>query len=165
MSERALPRLDLVAYVLAVVVIALDQAVKYWIVAVFHLPERVSEPLVGPLRLTMVWNDGVSFGFLRGHTDLARWGLVAFSLAVSIALAIWARRVVQPILAAAIGMIMGGAVGNVIDRVRFGAVVDFIDASALHFPWVFNVADSAINIGVGLLLLDALMAPRKRAPA
>ena len=78
------------------------------------------------------------------------------------ALAVWVRRTDRLVLAVAVGLIMGGAVGNVIDRVRFGAVTDFLDFSRLWFPWVFNVADSAITIGVILLLWDSFF-PAKTA--
>ena len=111
----------------------------------------------------LVWNRGVSFGLLNSHGDLGRWALVAFETAVALALAVWARRSERPILAVALGFVMGGAIGNVIDRARFGAVVDFIDVTALHFPWVFNLADSAINIGVALLLWDALTTSKPAA--
>jgi signal peptidase II len=79
---------------------------------------------------------------------------------VALILAGWARKLTRPRLAVALGLIMGGAVGNLIDRVRFGAVCDFIDFSALYFPWVFNIADSAISIGVVILLLDSFLTPQ-----
>jgi signal peptidase II len=144
------------AYVAAVLVIVADQASKAWVLGPFDLPDRGPVPVLPILRLTMVWNRGVSFGLLGGHGDLGRWALVAFEAIVAIALAVWAWRAERPILGLALGLVIGGAVGNVIDRARFGAVVDFIDVTALHFPWVFNVADSAINIGVALLIWDAL---------
>ena len=110
--------------------------------------------------LTMVWNVGVSFGLLKAY-DLARWGLIGFSAVVVLALAIWASRLDRLRPAAALGLIMGGAIGNnLIDRVRFGAVVDFLDFKGLYFPWVFNVADSAITLGVILLLIDSVFAPK-----
>jgi signal peptidase II len=115
-----------------------------------------SIPVFGPLNLSMVWNQGVSFGLFRGEADWVRWVLVAFSLGVAVALGVWARRIERPLLGAAIGLIMGGAIGNLIDRVRLGAVADFLDLQALYFPWVFNIADSAITVGVVLLLLDSL---------
>lgn len=150
------------AYGLAAVVLVVDQAVKAWILEGLDLPLRLSVDLIGPLRLTMVWNEGVSFGFLQARHDLARWGLTAFALVVALALAAWARRADRRLLGVALGLIIGGAVGNAIDRARFGAVVDFIDVSALgFFPWVFNVADAAITIGVLLMLLDSF---RKDTP-
>ena len=150
------------AFGLAAAVLVIDQAVKAWILQGLDLPARFSVQVLGPLRLSMVWNEGVSFGFLQARHDLARWGLTAFALVVAMALAAWARRAERRLLGVALGLIIGGAIGNAIDRARFGAVVDFIDVSALGvFPWVFNVADSAITIGVLLMLLDSF---RKDTP-
>jgi signal peptidase II len=154
---KPVSRLGLAAYALALVVLALDQLSKHWILFVYDLPGRVSEHLFGPLALTMVWNRGVSFGLLRADQDLTRWLLTIFSLVVAAILAAWARKAVRPLLAMGLGLVIGGAVGNAIDRIRFGAVADFIDVQRLgFFPWVFNVADSAITLGVALLLLDSL---------
>lgn len=153
------------AFGLAAAVLVVDQAVKAWILEGLDLPLRLSVDLIGPLRLTMVWNEGVSFGFLQARHDLARWGLTAFALVVALALAAWARRADRRLLGVALGLIIGGAVGNAIDRARFGAVVDFIDVSALgFFPWVFNVADAAITIGVLLMLLDSFRKDSPTAP-
>ena len=144
------------AFGLAAAVLAADQAVKAWILYGLNLPLRLSVEVLGPLRLTMVWNEGVSFGFLQARHDLARWGLTAFALLVALALAAWARKADRRLLGVSLGLIIGGAVGNAIDRARFGAVVDFVDVSALgFFPWVFNIADSAITIGVILMLLES----------
>lgn len=154
-------KLSLYAYLIAVTTIVLDQISKYWILNVFHLPAKGSVLVGGPFSLSMVWNRGVSFGLLRAEADLARWGLVVFSLAVAAMLAVWARKITRPLLALSIGLIMGGAVGNAVDRARFGAVADFLDFHALYFPWVFNVADSAITVGVVLLLLDSLVSERR----
>ena len=144
------------AYGLAVLTIVLDQLSKWWVLYVFDLPAKGSVQVGGPFSLTMVWNKGVSFGLLRAEQDLTRWALVVFSLVVAAFLAVWARKIEKPLLAIAVGLVMGGAVGNAIDRARFGAVADFLDFKALYFPWVFNVADSAITVGVILLLLDSL---------
>lgn len=154
---KAFSKLGLTAYLLALVVLVLDQLSKHWVLFVYDLPSRVSEPVIGPLSLTMVWNRGVSFGLFRADQDLTRWLLTAFSLIVATILALWARRSERPLLAFGLGLVIGGAVGNAIDRMRFGAVADFIDVQRLgFFPWVFNVADSAITVGVVLLLLDSL---------
>ena len=152
-----LPRLALVAYALAAVVVALDQALKYWILNVFELPDRISAEVLGPFRLSMVWNKGVSFGVLNFDSGAARWPLTVFAFVIAGALAWWARRLEKPILAVAIGLIMGGAVGNAIDRIRLGAVADFLDFHELWFPWVFNIADSAITVGAVLLIWDLLL--------
>ena len=149
------------AYLIAVATIVLDQISKYWILNIFQLPAKRSVLVGGPFSLSMVWNRGVSFGLLKADVDLARWALVVFSLAVAVMLAFWARKVTRPLLTLAIGLIMGGAVGNAIDRARFGAVADFLDFHGLYFPWVFNVADSAITVGVVLLLLDSVLSERR----
>jgi signal peptidase II len=149
------------AYLVAVTTIVLDQISKYWILNVFRLPAKGSVLVGGPFSLSMVWNRGVSFGLLRAEVDLARWALVGFSLIVAAFLAVWARKIERPLLALSVGLIMGGAVGNAIDRARFGAVADFLDFKALYFPWVFNVADSAITVGVILLLLDSVLSERR----
>ncbi|MGE5564540.1 MAG: signal peptidase II [Parcubacteria group bacterium] len=154
-------KLSASAYLIAAVTILLDQISKYWILNVFHLPAKGSVAVAGPFNLSMVWNRGVSFGLLRAEVDLARWGLVIFSLVVATMLAVWARKITRPLLTLAVGLIMGGAVGNAIDRARFGAVADFLDFHQLYFPWVFNVADSAITVGVVLLLLDSVLSERR----
>ncbi len=159
--NRLVTRLSLAAYLLAILLIGADQASKAWAVGVLGVDQGVSQPVAGPFFLSMVHNKGFSFGILNGDAQWSRWALSIFSIAVAMGLAVWVRRVERPILATAIGFIMGGAIGNVVDRVRFGWVVDFLDFSRLGFPWVFNVADAAINIGVALLLLDALLSARK----
>ena len=142
-------RLGALAYGLAAVIIAVDQLTKWWILEVVRLPERLSIPVLPIFDLTMVWNRGVSFGLLRAEQDFQRWLLVAFSIGVAVALALWVRKADRPWFATAVGLVIGGAVGNVIDRIRFGAVADFLDFSALYFPYVFNVADAAISVVAG----------------
>ena len=149
-------RLGWTAFAIAIAIIVADQAVKTWVLDVLRLQEGQSIAVLGPLHLTGVWNAGVSFGFLQAQHDLVRWLLVTFSIVVAIFLGVWARRSDRPLFAVAVGLLMGGAIGNVIDRIRIGAVADFIDVSRLYFPWIFNVADSAISIGICLLLLDML---------
>ena len=151
------------AFGLAALIVVLDQAAKFWIVNELGLQPGTSLPIVWPLSLTWVMNPGVSYGLLQQGTPLIRWGLVAFALAVAILIGWWARRSDRALPALGLGLIMGGALGNAADRIRFGAVVDFLDVQRLgFFPWVFNVADSAITIGVILLLLDGL---RRERPA
>ena len=150
-------RLGRMALLLAIVVIAADQAAKAWILYGLKLPLLVTTQLAGPFYLTMVWNSGVSFGFLNAQHDLVRWLLATFSVGVAILLIAWVRRAERPLFATAVGLVIGGALGNVIDRIRLGAVADFVDVSRLYFPWVFNIADSAISVGIALLLLDMLI--------
>ena len=149
------------AFGLAALIVVLDQAAKFWIVNDLGLQPGASQPLVWPLSLTWVMNPGVSYGLLQGGSPLIRWGLVVFALGVAGLIGWWARRADRALPAAGLGMIMGGALGNAVDRIRFGAVVDFLDVQRLgFFPWVFNVADSAITIGVILLLIDGLRRER-----
>jgi signal peptidase II len=149
------------AYLVAVLVVIVDQAVKLWLVGPFLLPLKGTVPLLGPLHLSFVENRGVSFGLMQAEANLVRWALTAFSLAVAVALILWARRPDRATLSAGLGLIIGGAIGNAIDRARLGYVIDFIDVQRLgFFPWVFNVADGAISIGVAILLLDSLRRER-----
>ena len=160
--QPAVTRLSRIAYALAGAVIVVDQLSKYWILEILRLPERVQVEVLPFFRLSMVWNPGVSFGLLKADADVGRWGLALFSTIVALGLGWWARRVERPLLAVALGLIIGGAVGNLIDRVRFGKVADFLDFSDLWFPWVVNVADSGITIGVMLLILDSFLPHPKR---
>lgn len=162
MTDTSVParRVTFLAFVLALAIIAADQISKAWVLYGLDLPTLRSVPFFGPIHLTLVWNRGVSFSLFWADHDAMRWALAVFALGVVLILAGWARKVDRPIMASALGLIMGGAVGNLIDRVRWGAVCDFIDASALYFPWVFNIADSAISIGVVILILDSLLTPQ-----
>lgn len=153
------------AYAIAAAVVVLDQAVKAFLLGPFDLPDKGMVDVLPIFRLTMVWNPGVSFGLLAARSGLGRWLLVAFAAAVVAALALWARRFTRPLTAVAVGLVMGGAIGNnIIDRVRFGAVADFLDFSGLGFKWVFNVADSAISVGIALLLVEMLLGARASPP-
>ena len=153
--------LGLYAYVLAAAAVIIDQLSKWWVVDGLHLDERGQIPVAPIFRLTMVMNRGVSYGLLRADNNLQRYLLVAAALAVVVVLALWVRRAERPLFATAVGLVIGGAIGNnLIDRVRIGQVVDFLDFSALGFPWVFNVADSAISVGVVLLLIDSFFGPK-----
>ena len=155
-----LSRPALAAYGLALSIIVIDQITKAWILYGLQLREVGRVEVWPPIfNFSFVLNDGVSFGLFGGGA--ARWALSVFSIVVAIALAWWALKAQRRLLVAAIGLVMGGAVGNVIDRIRFGGVVDFLDFSGTGlFPWIFNVADSAITIGVVLLILDSLLSER-----
>ena len=162
-SESPGRRTSWVAYALAALVVVLDQASKAYVIGPLDLPERLQIPVLPPFFvLSSVANHGVSFGLLRADTPMGRWLLVIFAAAVVIGLGVFAWRQTRLWTALAIGLIMGGAIGNnLIDRVRFGSVVDFLDFSGIGFKWVFNVADSAITVGVILLLLEGLVSPNK----
>ena len=147
-------------------VLIADQLSKWWVVNRLHLPELRQIVLLPMLNLTMVRNEGVTFGLLNG---LGSWGhliLAVIALAVVVALGFWLRRAESKVVAVAIGAIAGGAIGNVIDRVRFGAVIDFIHAH-IDTRWgdlswyVFNLADAAIVCGVVALILDTQLSRRR----
>jgi len=156
-------RAGALAYGLAVAVVVADQAVKSWVVNGLRLALGDPRPVWGPLRLTLVENAGVSFGLFQSDAPWTRWALAAFALAVAAALALWVRRADKTFTGVALGLVIGGALGNFADRVRFGTVVDFVDVTALHFPWVFNLADSAITIGIVLLLAESFLQPKPAA--
>lgn len=140
----------------AVVVIILDQATKWWILtSVMSPPRRI--PVTGFFDLVLVFNRGVSFGLLGGAPSWATAALIVFALLLSTALCIWMWRADNLLLGTALGFVVGGAIGNVIDRFLHGAVVDFLDFHVAGYHWpAFNVADSAITVGVVLLILDSL---------
>lgn len=151
------------AYGLCLIVAILDQISKVWVLQALGAERGASMAVWGPLRMTLVLNGGVSFGLLQGDGSWVRWALAGFEAAIMIVLGIWVRRTDRLLMATSIGLIMGGALGNVIDRARFGFVVDFIDAQGLFFPWVFNLADSAITLGVTLLLIENIWLSKSRA--
>lgn len=142
-------------------VLALDQASKAWILYGLDLPARGRVDLLPFFSLTFVRNTGVTFGLLGGLGAAAVWILAAVALGVVVALFVWLRRAESRLVAVALGAIAGGAVGNVLDRLRFGWVVDFLHAHAGGYSWyVFNVADAAIVCGVAALVFDSLRTRR-----
>jgi signal peptidase II len=164
MTRRNFLPLGVVAGVLVLIA---DQASKWWVLNVLDLPDLRQLVLLPVLNLTMVWNRGVTFGLLNGLGTWSHFALAAVALAVVVAIGVWLRRAESSLVAVALGAIAGGAVGNVIDRLRFGAVVDFIHAHVGGWSWyVFNLADAAIVCGVAVLVLDSLLprARKTRAP-
>ena len=154
-------RLGRLSYLLAAIVVALDQATKAFIVHGLDMTVGMSREVLGPIHFTFIYNTGFSFGLMQ-DTPWGRWALSAFSLIVSIALAVWAWKAVRPWLAAGIGLIMGGALGNLVDRVLIGHVIDFVDFGRI-FPFIFNVADASITFGVIFLIYDQFMTPQPKA--
>lgn len=136
---------------LAAVIMVLDQASKYWIVHGIELPRLGKIEISGIFDLSYVENRGASFGMLHGM----RWILSIISIGVALGLGYWLGQLKRPIAALGVAFVIGGALGNLYDRLAYGYVVDFLDFSGLGFPWVFNIADTAINVGIAFLLLDA----------
>ena len=143
----------------AAAVLAADQASKLWALNALQR-EGESQPLIGVLRATLVFNRSNAFGVVPVAGDLSRWGLAAFNAAVAAALLWWLlRRPHRLTSAVGVGLLIAGAAGNALDRARLGFVVDFLDASALHFDWVFNAADAAVDAGLACLILSAVVPP------
>jgi len=140
----------------AAIVAVLDQASKFWIVNVVELPVHRRIEISSIFDLTYVENRGASFGMLAGGFA-SRVLLSAISITIAAVMVVWLGRLKRRFAAAGAALIIGGAIGNLFDRVRYGYVVDFLDFSGLMFPWVFNVADTAINVGFACLILDALL--------
>lgn len=182
-AASPVPRLGLG---IAALVLMLDQLSKWWVLAGLNFSppgcldyqraegaERLNllntcgHIEVSPVfDLTMVWNKGVSFGLLGADGPLGRWLLVVFSVLVALGLIaglfdrgpIRTSRILQGV---AFGFIIGGALGNAIDRAAYGAVVDFLNFSDIYFPYVFNIADVGINLGVAAIVLDVFLNDRK----
>lgn len=147
----------------ALVTLALDQGSKLYLLFGYGLPAR--DPVhLGPfVTLTAVWNKGISYGLFQQHSELGRWLLIALSLVACAIMGVWLVRATGRLLALSLGLILGGAAGNAIDRVAYAAVFDFVHLHAGSFSWyVFNVADAAIVAGVAGLLYDAFAADRQR---
>jgi len=156
----------------AAAILVLDQLSKWAVTGLLFDPACVTPPVTQPgcavavlpfFNLALVYNPGVTFGLGGGAGPLL---LSALAIAIAAGLLVWLRRIDSPLLAVAVGGIMGGAVGNVVDRLRFGAVVDFLDvyipgSTLPHWP-TFNIADSASVVGVTLIVIDGLIAGRKK---
>lgn len=142
----------------AAIALLADQFSKWYMLDVLLLPDRPPLEIAPFFNLTMVWNRGISFGMLAG---LPVNGPLALSLMggfICLILFVWLRRTRSRLTAAALGLVIGGALGNIIDRARFGAVADFFDLHAMGYHWpAFNVADSAIFIGVALLIGESIV--------
>jgi signal peptidase II len=150
---------------LSALVIVIDQISK--IVVSHHMSLFQSVPVTSFFRFTLLHNSGAAFSFLAGASGWQRWFFICLGLVISIIILIWLRRMPRHdrrLLGIGIALVLGGALGNVIDRVAYGYVIDFIDFfyNNWHF-WPFNVADSAITTGAALVILDALISSRKKS--
>ncbi len=140
----------------------LDQVTKLLAYENLWQPPRRVE-LLGFLDLVPVENRGISFGLFQGEGSTGPWLISGFALILSAGLGIWLSRVKRRWPAAALGLVIGGALGNVIDRLRLGWVIDFIDFHVTTWHWpAFNIADAAITVGVGMLLIDGLFGTTKK---
>jgi signal peptidase II len=154
----------------AFVVLALDQASKLWLLNVFDIAHRGAVKLAPFFDLVLAWNVGISFGWFQNESPVAQIGLMVIKAAAVIVLGVWMAWSRTLIATVALGLIIGGAVGNAIDRLAYGAVVDFalfhVQFGEKTYNWyVFNLADAAIVAGVAALLYDSFLGvPAAKAP-
>jgi len=158
-------RKSAVGFGIAIAVFMLEQITKWIVLGPLNLRNVLQIEILPIFNLTYTQNEGISLGMLNATNPVGRWMLVAVTSAIAIGVAVWIGREKNRIDQAALGMVLGGALGNILDRARFGYVVDFAD---LHFggfrPFlVFNVGDAAISIAVVILLLRAFLTPKERA--
>ena len=158
-----LGRVPRIGFAVAAAVIVLDQLSKWLMDSVVDLPRLGQVQVLPFFNFTLVWNQGVSFGLFNHGAMWGRIGLSIFAILISGLFARWLLKTDRLWPGAAMGLVIGGAIGNVIDRIIHGRVFDFLDFSALGFPWIFNVADSAISVGMAMLAWDMFFANRKPA--
>jgi signal peptidase II len=142
-----------------------DQAIKLWLLFVYRLGERGAVAVAPFVDLVLTWNRGISYGWFQQDGLLGQWALLAFKAVAVALLWIWLARTGSRLTALALGLIVGGAVGNGIDRVAYGAVADFVllhvETASWRFSWyVFNFADMAIVAGVAVLLYESVLGER-----
>ena len=156
-------RLDRQAMALVLATLLVDQISKELLLRYLLKAGNVVPVIDGFFRLVSVWNPGVSFGILGGDRALPAWVLSGVAVLVCIGLFVWLRRTDRPLTGWGIGLVIGGAIGNVIDRARWGAVFDFADFHVRQWHWpAFNVADMSITFGVIILVLVLEFAGRGR---
>ena len=153
----------------AIVTLALDQASKLWLLYVFDIGHRGTVKVTPFFDLVLAWNIGISFGWFQNDSEAAQIALMVIKAVAVIALAIWMARSRTVMATVALGLIIGGAIGNAIDRAAYGAVVDFalfhLQIGGKSFNWyVFNLADVAIVAGVAALLYDSFLGASEGYP-
>ena len=147
---------------LAVATVLCDQLHKAWMITIFGDTQRPKITVTPFFDLVLVWNPGISYGLFKQNSDAGRWVLIGFAVAAAIALTYWLAQVQTRLAAASVGLIIGGALGNAIDRVHYGAVADFFSFHVSGFNWyVFNLADVAIVAGVLGLLYNSFKSRHK----
>lgn len=149
---------DIRILLIALIVLVLDQLLKVYVVELLDLRNRMAIDVIDPyLNLRMAWNRGINFGIGASGHDLMRYGLISLAIIVSVGLWIWGRRFSGWAAPLYLGLIIGGALGNAIDRLRYGAVADFLNMSCcgINNPYAFNIADIAIFIGaIGIAIFS-----------
>ncbi|MDX5592968.1 signal peptidase II [Pseudovibrio sp. SPO723] len=141
---------------LAVIGLVLDQAVKIWVVHIYRMAENPPISLLPFLDIILVWNRGVSYGLFQQDSDFGRWALAIFTVLASVFIWIWGAKTKDKLLAVSLGLILAGALGNGVDRIYYGMVVDYVHFHVGTFSWyVFNIADVFIVVGAIGLIYDS----------
>ena len=142
---------------IALIVLLLDQGHKWWMLNVYDIANRGLVTITPFFDITLVWNKGISYGLFQQESAIGRYVLIGIILIISVILVVWMVRAQGFLLAIAMGLVLGGAVGNVIDRILYGAVADFFSFHYAGFHWyVFNLADIWVVVGAALLIYDSL---------
>ena len=142
----------------------IDQAHKWWMLQIYDITAKSPVKLAPILDLVLVWNRGISYGLFQQHSTLGRWALIGFTVLVLAVLAVWLARTHVRLPALALGLVIGGALSNLADRLIHGAVADFFHFHVYGFSWyVFNLADAVIVAGVAGLLYDSFHGRHKSA--
>ncbi len=159
-------RARIVGLAAAFLMLLVDQAHKLWMLHVFDMPNRQPVRLAPFFDLVMAWNRGVSYSLLEADSELGRYGLLALTLGATALMAWWLWRATHVAAGLGLGLIIGGAIGNAIDRAAYGAVADFFHFHLGSFSWyVFNLADVGIVAGVALLLYESFFLAEKKLVA
>ena len=141
---------------MAILAFVLDQAHKWWMLGPFDIEAKRRVTVTPFLDLVIGWNKGISYGLFAQHSELGRYALVVMSVVISGALWVWLARTVRPLTGAGLGLVIGGALANALDRIIHSAVADFFLLHAFGYSWyIFNIADVAIVAGVGVLLYES----------
>lgn len=151
----------LLGFLVGALTLAVDQANKLWLMNVYDIAAHAPVRLAPVLDVVFAKNPGISYSLLPAHSPGARWALVAFTLAATLGIGVWLWRTPTRLPALGLGLVLGGALGNAIDRFAYGWVADFYYFHVGGFHWyVFNLADVAIVVGVALLLVDSFVLAR-----
>jgi signal peptidase II len=156
-------RFSPLGFVIGALTLIIDQAHKWWMLNIYRIEAKGEVAITPFLDLVMVWNPGISYGLFPQGSAAGRYVLIAIAAAAVGALTAWLASVRSGVGAVGIGLVMGGAIGNAIDRALYGAVADFFSFHAFGFHWyVFNIADAAIVAGVAGLLYESLFGSHKK---
>ena len=143
-------------FVVAVAVLMIDQGYKWWMLNIYQIGARGVVTITPFFDITLIWNKGVSYGLFQQNTDMGRYILIAITLCISGILMVWLIRAQGYLMAVAMGLVLGGAMGNIIDRVYYGAVADFFSFHYGGYNWyVFNLADVWVVAGAAMLIYDS----------